>query len=211
MAIGGEVWEFINLDLPQQPIEPTRPVAPLARDASTSSPPHTTLATLTSDEREVYKLLYNEYKDNLSLVKQQIESLRQIRNHIVTSISKDNITYLKDKATIYDMLVTLKKRLAPTNNARKIEVTTKYSKLKIFNKKIDLEVWCRNWETTYTDVVRLNLLEVVEDRSQYDFTTAIAAVDESYVTTQQFYLRQATKTSITLTLYDLVEDFWNNC
>ncbi len=119
-------------------------MAPLARDASTSSPPHTTLATLISDEREVYKLLYNEYKDNLSLVKQQIESLRQIRNHIVTSISKDNITYLKDKATIYDMLVALKKRLAPTDDARKIEVATKYSKLKIFDKKTDLEVWCRN-------------------------------------------------------------------
>ncbi len=69
MAVGGEVWEFINPDLPQQPREPTRPVAPLASDASTSSPPHTTLTTLTSDEREVYKLLYNEYKDNLSLMK----------------------------------------------------------------------------------------------------------------------------------------------
>ncbi len=138
-------------------------MAPLARDASTSSLPYTTLTTLILDEQEVYKLLYNEYKDNLLLVKQQIESLRQIHNYIVTSISKDNITYLKDKATIYDILVALKKRLALTNNARKIEVVTKYSKLKIFDKKTDLEAQCRNWETTYVDTVRLNLLEVIED------------------------------------------------
>jgi hypothetical protein len=85
-------------------------------------------------------LLYNKYKDNLLLIKQQIESLRQIRNHIVTSIGKDNITYLKGKETIYDILVALKKRLALTDNARKIEVTTKYSKLRVFNKKTDLEV-----------------------------------------------------------------------
>jgi hypothetical protein len=185
-------------------------VAPLATNASTSSPPHTTLATLTLDEREVYKLLYNEYKDNLSLVKQQIESLRQIRNHIMTSTGKDNIVYLKGKTTIYNMLVALKKRLAPTDDARKIEVATKYSKLRVFDKKTDLEAWCRSWETTYLDVVGLNLLEVAEDRAQYDFTTAITAVDESYVITQQFYLRQATKTSTIPTLYDLVEDFRNH-
>ena len=58
----------------------------------------------------------------------------------MTSISKDNITYLKGKETIYNILVALKKRLALTNDARKIEVTTKYSKLRVFNKKIDLEV-----------------------------------------------------------------------
>jgi hypothetical protein len=38
------------------------------------------------------------------------------------------------------MLVALKKRLALTNNTYKIKVTTKYSKLRVFNKKIDLEV-----------------------------------------------------------------------
>jgi len=38
------------------------------------------------------------------------------------------------------MLVALKKRLALTNDARKIKVTTKYSKLRVFNKKTDLEV-----------------------------------------------------------------------
>jgi hypothetical protein len=62
------------------------------------------------------------------------------------------------------MLVALKKRLALTDDARKIEVTTKYSKLRVFNKKTDLEAWCRNWETTYVDAVGLNLLEVIEDR-----------------------------------------------
>ena len=51
-------------------------MVPLASNASTASPPYTTLATLTLDKQEVYKLLYNKYKDNLSLVKQQLESLR---------------------------------------------------------------------------------------------------------------------------------------
>ena len=130
----------------------------------------------------------------------------------MTSTSKDNIVYLKGKVTIYDMLVALKKRLALTDDARKIEVATKYSKLRVFDKKTDLEAQCRNQETTYTDAVELGLLEVADDRSQYDFTTAITAVDESYATTQQFYLRQATKGNkdAVPTLYDLVEDFRNH-
>ncbi len=37
------------------------------------------------------------------------------------------------------MLVALKKRLALTNNACKIELAIKYSKLKVFDKKTDLE------------------------------------------------------------------------
>ena len=57
----------------------------------------------------------------------------------MTSTSKDNIVYLKGKVTIYDMLVALKKRLALTDDARKIEVATKYSKLRVFDKKTDLE------------------------------------------------------------------------
>ena len=144
MALGGEVWEFINPDLLNRPIEPARPVEPLASGASKSNPPNTTLEMLTSDERDTYKLLYGRYKDQLSLVNRQLDSLCQIRNYIVTSTSKDNMVYIKNHTTAYEMLVALKKRLAPTDNARKIEVASKYAKLRVFDKKTDLEAWCRS-------------------------------------------------------------------
>ncbi|KAI0991000.1 hypothetical protein K3495_g17187, partial [Podosphaera aphanis] len=84
MAVSGGVWKYINPDLRTQIAEPTRPVAPSPAEAS-SVEGHTTFATLTSDEREIFKLLYNEYKESLSLARQEMETLKAIRNHLVTS------------------------------------------------------------------------------------------------------------------------------
>jgi hypothetical protein len=82
------------------------------------------------------------------------------------------------------MLVALKKRLALIDEARKIEVAGKYSKLKVFDKKTEVEIWCKNWETIYANAIELGLPEVADEQLQYDFTTAISAVDELYATTQ---------------------------
>ena len=181
MAVSGGVWKYINPDLQTQIPEPTRPVAPSPAEAS-SIADHTTFATLSSDEREIFKLLYNEYKESLSLARQEMETLKAIRNHLVTSVSKDNIVYIETKDTIYDMLVALKKRLAPTDEARKLDVIDKYRRLRHFDRKTDVEEWCKEWETTYADAMALGLPEVTENRSQNDFAIALNTIDEAYAT-----------------------------
>lgn len=212
MAISGDVWKYINPDLTTPLPEPTRPNPPAPADASTVEG-HTTLTTLTSDEREIYKLLYSEYKESLSLVKQELDTLRAIRNHLVTSVSKENIVYIESQETIYDMLVALKKRLAPTDEARKLEVIDRYQRLRNYDKRIDVEAWCEEWEITYADAVALDLPEVSESRSQNDFAIALSTIDEAYSTAQQFWLRQSSKSNSGIeipSLYDMVEDFRNN-
>jgi hypothetical protein len=42
------------------------------------------------------------------------------------------------------MLVALKKRLAPTDYARKLELARKYNKLKTFTKKESVEKWLKS-------------------------------------------------------------------
>jgi hypothetical protein len=42
------------------------------------------------------------------------------------------------------MLVALKKRLAPKDYARKIELARKYNKLKTYSKREDIEKWLKN-------------------------------------------------------------------
>lgn len=212
MAVSGGVWKYINPDLQTQIPEPTRPVAPSPAEAS-SIADHTTFATLSSDEREIFKLLYNEYKESLSLARQEMETLKAIRNHLVTSVSKDNIVYIETKDTIYDMLVALKKRLAPTDEARKLDVIDKYRRLRHFDRKTDVEEWCKEWETTYADAMALGLPEVTENRSQNDFAIALNTIDEAYATAQQFWLRQLSKEASKKSfpsLYDMIEDFRNN-
>ena len=142
MAVSGGVCKYINPNLETQIPEPVLSIAPSPAEAS-SVAGHMNFATLTADEREIFKLLYNEYKESLSLARQEMESLKTIRNQLVTSVSKDNIVYIETKDTIYEMLVALKKRLAPTDEARKLEIIDKYHRLQHFDQKTDVEEWCR--------------------------------------------------------------------
>ena len=54
-------------------------------------------------------------------------------------------------------------------------------------------------------------MEVVDERSLFDFTHAISIIDSRYATTQEYFLTQKVKTREPLPeLYDLVEDFRNH-
>jgi hypothetical protein len=53
------------------------------------------------------------------------------------------------------MLVALKKRLAPTDYAQKLDLARKYNKLKSYSKRDDLKKWLKDWETTYADGKKL--------------------------------------------------------
>jgi len=108
------------------------------------------------------------------------------------------------------MLVAMKKRLAPTDRARKFEITRKYRKLKTFPKHEDIERWLRDWETTFTEATKLSI-EVEKERLLFDFTYAIAAIDSVYVSTQEPHLNLKVKNDETLpSLYDIIKDFHNH-
>jgi hypothetical protein len=63
----------------------------------------------------------------------------------------------------------------------------------------------------FTDRKKLNIPEVVDKRSLFDFTHAIFMIDSGYASTQEYFLTQKVKTRETLPeLYDLVEDFRNH-
>src|SRR5436190_14916567 len=109
------------------------------------------------------------------------------------------------------MLVALKKRLAPTNYARKLDLARKYNKLKTYSKREDMEKWLKDWETTFTNKKKLSILEVADEHSLFDFTYTISIIDSRYTTTQEYFLTQKVKTrEPLLELYNLVEDFRNH-
>ena len=128
----------------------------------------------------MYKVLLTEYRKDLATVKQVLDTLQIVQNHIVTTISISNVVYIIDKSTVYQMLVALKKRFALTDYAQKLEVVYKYNKLKTYSKRENVEKWLKDWETTYADGRKLNIPEVSEGRSQVDFATAISAIDSGY-------------------------------
>jgi hypothetical protein len=112
---------------------------------------------------------------------------------------------------VYQILVALKKRLAPTDYARKLDLARKYNNLKTYSKENDLETWLKDWETTYIDGKKLKIPEVADERSLFDFTHAVSAIDSGYASTQEYFINQKIKNSEKLPdLYDLIEDFRNH-
>src|ERR1700722_14303980 len=108
------------------------------------------------------------------------------------------------------MLVALKKRLAPTDYARKLELAQKYNKLKTYLKREDVKKWLKDWEITFTNGKKLKIPEVADEQPLFDFTHAISAIDSRYASTQEYFINQKAKNGETLLeLYNLVEDFCN--
>ena len=207
IANSGDTQKYIDLDLDTKPIVPNRPKKPNPQDVN---PSKTSLLTLNVEEKETFKLLLSMYKEDLAIAKQVLDTIQIVRNHIVTTVSTTNIVYINDKTMVYQMLVALKKRLAPTDYARKLDLTYKYNKLKKFSKKEDIEKWLKDQETTFIDRKKLNILEVADERSLFDFTYAILAIDSRYTSIQEYFINQKIRNlEKLLELYNLVEDFQN--
>jgi len=208
MAEGGDIWEYINPDLDTDPIIPNRPQKPNPQDVNATK---NTLIALDAPERETFKLLLANYKEDLAVTKQILDTIQAVRTHIVSTVGTKNIVYIKGKTTVFQMLVALKKRLRPTDYARKLDVVRKYNKLKTYSKRDNVEKWLKDWETTFEEGKNLKIPEVADERSLFDFTHAISAIDSGYSTTQEYFINLKIKNSETLPeLYDLVEDFRNH-
>jgi hypothetical protein len=119
MADGGDSWRYINLDLDIEPVVPNWLEMPTAMDVNLEK---TLILALTATKKETLKLLIAMYKEELANTKQILDMIQAVRTHIVTTVSARNIVYINNKNTVYQMLVALKKRLAPTNYARKLEL-----------------------------------------------------------------------------------------
>jgi hypothetical protein len=208
IANGGDVWKYINPDLGIEPIVPSRPEMPTP---SGINPTKTTLPELDLAEKETFKLLLAIYKEDQSTVKQALDVIQTIRTHIVTTVSINNISYIKDNSTVYQMLVALKKRLAPTDRARKLDLIRQYSKIKTFRKNEPVDQWLQTWEKTYKEMATLHLPDISDDRALFDFTQALSQLDSTYASTQEFFLNQKIKNGESLPeIYDLIEDYRNH-
>jgi len=180
IADGGDTWQYMNPDLLLEPAVPIRPVLPTPKDVN---PTKTTLLELDQAEKESFKILLSMYKEELAVSKQVLDIIQAVRTHIVATVSMKNITYINGKTTVYQMLVALKKRLAPTDYARQLELASKYNKLKSYSKREDVEKWLKDWEIIYTDGIKHNIPEVSSNRSLFDFTHAVSSIDSGFSST----------------------------
>src|ERR1700733_2318078 len=208
MAEGSDVWRYINPEIDTPPVIPPRPIKPTIQQIKAAA---TSLVDLAVEERDLYKLMLADYKEDQLINKQIRDAIQRILDHMVTTVSKDNLYIIEDLSSVHTMLIELRRRLAPKNQARKLEVIDQYQKLKVYNKRQEVEKWLRAWEVTYSEAVKLDLPEVVDERSLFDFTRAIQSLDSVYSSTQEYILQEKVDNSDELpTLFALIEKFRNH-
>jgi hypothetical protein len=126
-----DVWQYIDPDLPSQPIHrlvPTKPSIPTVQDVKPSA---VTYEDLNDREliqldmlREDYKIRWREYDRTSS-------ALANINQAILHSISARNLVFImRDCRTPYKKLQQVKKRFAPTDSARKLELRYQRNQVK---------------------------------------------------------------------------------
>ena len=65
-------------------------------------------------------MLKANYRDNIKLYRKQLLALNTLRSHILSFISRTYLIYTFKCTTTYNVLVSLKKRITLTNNAKKL-------------------------------------------------------------------------------------------
>ena len=206
-ALDMDVWAHMDSTQKNEPALPIKPKEPTPIEVRANS----TLLTLTGEDLSKYRILRDEYKTNLAEYKEKDHAITEVKKLIRKTVSRRNLIHLEDKSTAYQMLQALQTRLAPTDRARKIDLTRQYNELKRTPKTQSIDVWLQRWEKIYVDAVRINLPDVQDERPLYDFLSAIKGLDSTFAAVQENSFEEKLYSGAPLpSLYDLLERYRNH-
>jgi len=173
-AIGGEIWELVNPETAKNrlPIlkEPPRPIPQhVNRDK-------TTIAQLSEAEKEQFEFLRFDYHRQISIYDRKKATLASLQTTIQESVSRPLLVYMFNCDTTYDMIIALKKCVAPTDRVRQLETSTKYQRLRKSPRNQVVEPWLQQWECVYAECQKLNLPDIKNDQAIYDFLQAVSSI-----------------------------------
>jgi hypothetical protein len=183
------VFQLVNINAATQPMQPTRPAEPLYQDIKQSA---TSYTALDDKEKDHYKVLLTEYRNRLARFDKEQAALIDILNHIQNTVARGLRTYMYGLDTPFEILKALKKRLAPTDRARRLELAREYQALKKAPRAQSLDSWLQLWETIFAEAEKLQLAEIQDNKALYDFILAIKGVDTAYANAYLSDIKYAT-------------------
>ena len=174
-ANNNRLWKYIDPSTPETELPRLEePVRASPKDANSRG--KTKLSELDEDEKEELRMLQADHRDNVKLYRKQLSALDTLRSHILSSISRTYLVYTFKCDTTYDVMVSLKQRVAPSDHARKLQLAAQYARLKKAPRNQNFEVWLQEWERLYTECKELKLPEVDGSRSVTDFAYAVKSI-----------------------------------
>ncbi|OCL01418.1 hypothetical protein AOQ84DRAFT_383769 [Glonium stellatum] len=184
-AIVGRVWKYVNPYTKREDlpslVEPSRPTA---EDVNKDK---AKISLLNTDEKAMFRVLQED------------------------SVSRTYLIYTFNCDTTYDILVSLKQRVALSDNVRKIQLASQYAKIKRIPRNQNYEVWLQEWEKIYTECKALALPEVDGDRSVKDFVYAVDSASPGWSNYwKNELLKLEWKKERLPSFFDLIELYRNN-
>ncbi|ERF70711.1 hypothetical protein EPUS_09493 [Endocarpon pusillum Z07020] len=208
MARNGDVKDLINPDWPIEPPQLSEPKRPTAADIK---PGAASLTELDTGEQKLFTLLREDYKYDMMRYRDRQSALSSIQDFILTRIDRQHLILLGGKETVYQMLTALKKRLAPTDRAREMDVIRRYRDLQRAPKYQQIDKWLLQWERVYTEAEQLSLPDVQKERPLYDFLNALRPVDTAFVAGREATVEERIRRGEDLpTVLDMLENYRNH-
>jgi len=208
-AMGNKIWEYVDPSTLKDNLSIlNEPTIPRAGDVNPQKP---TVDKLDANELEELKLLRYDYKRQIAAYERKDAALGSLRSFIQETISRAYLPYTFKCDTPYDMLTALKTRVAPTDQARKMELIKRYRKLVKAPKSQDIYIWLQEWEKVYTECKELNLPDVDDNRSLFDFLNAISTISPEFANVWIVNIQEREDAGTPLPdLYKIIELYRNN-
>ncbi|EKG08999.1 Integrase catalytic core, partial [Macrophomina phaseolina MS6] len=173
-ATTADIWEFVDPEQNEKPTQPTEPIIPpFPPNAEGSDLPTAEAMTAFNARMNVFNAKSRKYLD-------QKRALTDLNTLIHDTVAIHLQTYFQ---TVNDthpwaLIRALKLRLAPTDEARLLELETRFQELKKGPGSQDISKWIQSWQETYTKAKAVNLPEVTSStRPVRDFALSIRDVD----------------------------------
>ena len=156
-------------------------------------------------------MLIHQYEQKVKIYDQKKAALRNLWFFIQGSISRVYLNQIFKSETAHDMLIDLKNRMIPTDQARKHDLAAHYHHLKKTPKTQHIKTWLQEWEKNYTDCKTLNLSDIAENKTLHDFLHAVLSLTSEFsdMWRIQIWKKQNKKKNLS-DLYKIIEFFQDN-
>jgi hypothetical protein len=121
-AIAGDIWEHVD---PKRDQIPTLDKPEMSKPQQVNQE-KTTYAELSTEEKEEFRMMRQDYKQQFDLYERQRAALASLRAYIQSTISRNCLFYTFESETAREMLVELQKRFKPTDQLRELDLANRY-------------------------------------------------------------------------------------
>ena len=193
-----EIWDRINPELAVRPACLTKPA-----NEPTFILPRDEIADFDLPAYRLFKASYRSYKHDLRKYEKQQQAFLDIINFVQETIAFRHAELLVgEESHPWNILRALKKRLAPSDDDVSFEVQAAYHRL-CQGPGIDVELWVREWESTYLKAKRHGLAELTGTGPLMRFCSAIQSKEPIFAMAYEHKLDDGQTTDF----LDLLEKF----